>query len=88
MGIKGFSKEIFKGLNIDEIVEVRKMDLFILLVTAKSWLKMMGSDEMQIAKILASIFCENNWKERIQDEFIDFVHLMGESHEHDEDKIN
>jgi len=88
MGIKGFSKEIFKGLNIDEIVEVRKMDLFILLITAKSWLKMMGSDEMQIAKILASIFCENNWKERIQDEFIDFVHLMGESYEHDEDKIN
>ena len=64
------------------------MDLFILLITAKSWLKMMGSDEMQIAKILASIFCENNWKERIQDEFIDFVHLMGESYEHDEDKIN
>ena len=88
MGIKGFSKEIFKGLNIDEIVEVRKMDLFILLITAKSWLKMMGSDEVQIAKILASIFCENNWKERIQDEFIDFVHLMGESYEHDEDKIN
>ena len=90
MDDKRFSEKIFGELDMKEILEIRKQDLFILLITAKSWLKLVGSSEKEIAKILAVIFTENNWKERIINEFCEFVENMGEKYneQHTENTLN
>ena len=63
---------------MNEILEMRKADIFILLETAHQFmLHTLELPEEDVAKILAVIFVANKWSERIVNEFGEFVMAMG-----------